>query len=156
MKKFLVSLLLVLLIVVCVASTSDAIVKITIKNNRNHDLSLAFRWLGLSGFNEEAKRSGWYGVKAGESRTITFEDAEWYLTGGEFGYYATGGGKVWAGKSSDEDPLKVIIHPKGKFDGHPDAPIKGGKVVYFRHVNLKLTNESNPQGPSAATLTFNP
>jgi hypothetical protein len=93
-------------------------------------------------------------VKAGESRTITFKDAVYALTAQDFGYYATGGGKVWAGKSNDERPLAVIIHPKGKFGGHPGDSIDGGKRVYFRHISLKQTDDSRENG--SATLTFNP
>jgi hypothetical protein len=154
MKKFktFYALLCAVLAAVCLALPSEAEVKITIKNNRSHNLSLAFRWAGFD--SPDDRRSGWYGVKAGESRTITFKDAVYALTAQDFGYYATGGGKVWAGKSNDERPLAVIIHPKSKFGGHPDDSIDGGKKVYFRHISLKQTDDSRENGN--ATLTFNP
>jgi hypothetical protein len=136
----------------CFSAKADAEVKITIKNNRSHNLSLAFRWAGFD--TPDDKRSGWYTVKAGESRTITFEDAVYALTAEDFGYYATGGGKVWQGSADDERPHPVIIHPKKKFSGHPEDPISGGKKVYFRHVSLKETDGSRENG--SATLTFNP
>jgi hypothetical protein len=138
--------------VVCFSAVSEAAVKITVKNNRDHGLSLAFRW---SGFDmPDDRRSGWYAVPSGESKTFTFKDVVYYLTVQDIGYYATGGGKVWAGKSSDERPLGVIIHPKNKFGGHPDDPIDGGKKVYFRHISLKQTDKARENG--SATITFNP
>jgi len=137
---------------VCFAPRSEAAVKVTIKNNRPHNMSFAFCWAGFD--SPDNRRSGWYSVKAGETRTITFKDTVYALTAQEFGYYATGGGSVWAGKPSDERPLEVIIHPKDKFGGHPDDPISGGKKVYFRHINLKETGDTREDG--TATLTFNP
>jgi hypothetical protein len=136
----------------CFSAKADAVIKITVKNNRDHNLSLAFRWAGFD--TPDDKRSGWHTVKAGESRTITFKDAVYALTAQDFGYYATGGGKVWQGSANDERPNPVIIHPKNKFDGHPEDPISGGKQVYFRHVKLKQTDDSRENG--SAALTFNP
>ena len=131
------------------SAPSEAKVKITIKNKRSHNLSLAFCW---SGFDlEDDRRSGWYIVKAGETRTITIKDATYFFTISGFGFYAIGDGKTWAGK---EDGLEVIIDPKKSFSGHPDDPIRGGKKVRFRRVNLKPTDEELFHG--SATLTFNP
>ena len=153
MKQFKIfaPLLFALLLVVCFAAVSDAAVKITVKNNRDHTLSLAFRWSGLDWEND--RRFGWRNVKAGETKTFTFEDAIYVMTSESFGYYAQGGKKVWAGKASDEY-MGVIINPKSAFGGHPDDPINGGKKVYFRRVNLKETGNSRVDG--SATLTFNP
>jgi hypothetical protein len=134
------------------ASSSSAAVTITIQNNRDHNLSLAFRWAGFD--TPDDRRIGWYNVKAGESKTFTFKDAEYALTAQDFGYYATGGGKVWKGKADDERPLPVIIHPKQAFKGSPDDPIDGGRKVYFRHIKLKETSDDRENG--SATLTFNP
>jgi opacity protein-like surface antigen len=148
--KFTAAFLAVLLAVCFAAASADAAIKITIKNNRNHNMTFAFRW---SGFDlPDDRRSGWYNVPSGESKTFTFKDADYFLTAQDFGYYATGGGKVWQGKSGDERPLDVIINPNGKFSGHPDDPITGGKKVFFRHVALKETGAND----ATATLTFNP
>ena len=126
--------------------------KITVKNNRDHNLSLAFRWAGFD--LPDDRRSGWYIVPSGESKTFTFKDAYYPMTAEGFGYYATGGEKVWAGKSGDEH-MAVIIHPKNKFSGHPDDPISGGKKVVFRRVALKETDDGTREN-ATATLTFNP
>ena len=132
--------------------SSCAAVKITIQNNRDHNLSLAFRWAGFD--TPDDRRSGWYTVKSGESKTFNFEDAVYALTEQDFGFYATGGGKTWRGSPEDERPLPVIIHPKQAFQGGPDDPVDGGKKVFFRHINLKETGNDRKDG--SATLTFNP
>ena len=134
------------------ASSSCAAVTITIHNNRDHNLSFAFCWAGFD--KPDDRRIGWYNVKAGESKTFTFNDAQYALTAQDFGYYAMGGGKVWTGKADDERPLPVIIHPKQAFKGSPDDPIDGGRKVYFRHIKLKETSDDMVNG--SATLTFNP
>jgi len=134
------------------ASSSYAAVTITIQNNRDHNLSFAFCWAGFD--QPDDRRIGWYNVKAGESKTFTFKDADYPLTAQDFGYYATGGGKVWSGKADDERPLPVIIHLKRAFKGHPEDPIDGGKKVYFRHINLKQA--SNDPANGSATLNFKP
>ncbi|MDD2452660.1 MAG: hypothetical protein PHI81_03235 [Synergistaceae bacterium] len=134
------------------ASSSLAAVKITVQNNRSHSLSFAFCWAGFD--IPDDRRIGWYNVKAGESKTFTFKDADYPLTAQDFGYYATGGGKVWSGKADDERPLPVIIHLKRAFKGHPEDPIDGGKKVYFRHINLKQA--SNDPANGSATLNFKP
>ena len=134
------------------ASSSYAAVTITIQNNRDHNLSFAFCWAGFD--QPDDRRIGWYNVKAGESKTFTFKDADYPLTAQDFGYYATGGGKVWSGKADDERPLPVIIHLKRAFKGHPEDPIDGGKKVYFRHIKLKQA--SNDPANGSATLNFKP
>jgi len=134
------------------ASSSYAAVTITIQNNRDHNLSFAFCWAGFD--QPDDRRIGWYNVKAGESKTFTFKDAQYALTEQYFGYYAVGGGKVWTGRANDERPLPVIIHPKQAFKGNPEDPIEGGKKVYFRHLKLKETSDDRVNG--SATLTFNP
>ena len=133
------------------AAPSEAEVKITIKNNRSHTLSIAFCWAGFD--TPDFKKKGWYNVKAGETRTITIKEAAYYFnsTSG-FGYYAFGGGKVWAGQEGKG--AEVIIHPTKSFSGYWDEPISGGKKVWFRHVNLKQTSEDMFHG--SATLTFAP
>ena len=149
MKQFkvFVPLFLALLLVVCVAAASDATVSITVRNNRSQAMSLAFCWNGV-----DPGRSGWHNVPAGTSKTFTFKDANYGFndgTNGSFGYYATSGKSVWAGKSSD---ASMIINPKGSFDGAPNDPISGGKKVFVRRVNLKATSSDGIDG--AATLTF--
>jgi hypothetical protein len=135
---------------VCIAAVSEAAVKITVKNNRNHKMYLAFRWRGFD--QPDDRRSGWYEVLAGQTKTLTFEDVVYVFTTDGFGYYAEGGGKVWAGTSSDG--FGVIIHSTKAFKGHPDDPISDGKKVYFKPLSLKQTDESRENG--SATLTFNP
>ncbi len=99
------------------------------------------------------RRIGWYNVKAGESKTFTFNDAQYALTAQDFGYYAMGGGKVWTGRRMTSVPLPVIIHPKQAFKGSPEDSIDGGRK-YFRHIKLKETSDDKVNG--SATLTFNP
>ena len=151
MKQFkvLVPLFLALLLVVCVAAASDAAVSVTVKNNRSQALSIAFRSSGFDG--PDDRRSGWHNVPAGTSKTFTFKEVSHTMTVSDFGYYAKSGKDVWAGKSSDERPLPVIINPKGNFSGHPEDPISGGQKVFFRHATLKET--TNPDN-GAVTLTF--
>ena len=134
------------------ASLSRAAVKITVQNNRGHSLSFAFCWAGFD--KPDDRRIGWYNVNAGESKTFTFNDAQYALTAQDFGYYAMGGGKVWTGKADDERPLPVIIHLKRAFKGNPEDPIDGGRKVYFRHIKLKETSDDKVNG--SGTLTFNP
>ena len=134
------------------ASSSLAAVKITVQNNRSHSLSFAFCWAGFD--KPDDRRIGWYTVNAGESKTFTFNDAQYALTAQDFGYYAMGGGKVWTGKADDERPLPVIIHLKRAFKGNPEDPIDGGRKVYFRHIKLKETSDDKVNG--SGTLTFNP
>jgi uncharacterized membrane protein len=132
------------------AAPSDAAVKITIKNNRSHDMWLSFCWAGLD--HEDDVSKGWYTVKAGESRTITFKDAIYALTSENFGYYATGGKYTWSGNTGSEY-MTFWIHPKNAFTGSHD-PISGGEKVEFKTLNLKSTSDNREDG--AGTLTFNP
>ena len=129
------------------APRADAEIRITIKNNRSHNISFAFCWNGFD--SPDDRRSGWYNVKAGETRTITFKDAIAPLTMDGFGYYAEGGGSVWRG-----DMRQVIIHPKKSFGGHPNGSVQGGKKVGFRKISLKKVGDANTD--AVATLTFNP
>jgi len=148
MKRKLVFLALFLVMAVFMAAPrAEAEIKITIKNNRPHNLSLAFCWRGMD--EPDDRRAGWYTVKAGETRTITFKEAISSLTMDGFGFYAEGGGSAWGG-----DLKQVNIHPKNSFKGHPDDHIKGGQRVGFRKVNLKKVGNANTD--ATATLTFNP
>jgi hypothetical protein len=113
-------------------------------------MSFAFCWAGFD--TPDDRRSGWYIVNAGATRTITLKDAVYALTAQEFGYYAKGGGSAWSGRANEGRRL-VIIHPTNAFSGHPDNPIAGGERVYFRYI--KLTAAANRENGSA-TLTFNP
>ena len=134
------------------ASRAEAWIKITLKNNRSHNIAVAFCWSGFD-FPDD-QRKGWYVVKPDESRVITLGDAIASLTWDGFGFYAQGtmrNGKkvIWSG-----DMLDVIIHPTKAFSGHPDDPIRGGIAVGFRKVNLKRVGDSSTD--AVATLTFNP
>jgi hypothetical protein len=138
MKKFNVffTAFCVIFAALCIASASEAKVTITVNNNRSYSLKMAFRW---SGFDlPDDRRSGWFTVPANTTKKFTI-DVAYALTADSFGYYATGGGKVWQGKSGD---LAVIIHPTKNFSGHPDTKISGGKKVYFRRVKLKGSEET--------------
>jgi hypothetical protein len=146
-------ILLVLALTILFSATAAAAIKVTIRNNRNHTISVAFRWSGFDTYDD--RRAGWYVVKAGGTKTVNFASAAYALTAQDFGYYAYGGGKVWSGKNTDSRPLPVIIHPKNKFGGHPNGSINGGKRVYFRRMNLKETPGSGREN-ATATLTFNP
>lgn len=140
---------------------AEAAVKITIKNNRSHNLALAFGWSNMDTY--QAK--GWYTVKAGETRTITLKDVISSFTMDGFSYYAKGGGSTWAGKTGDD--LQFWIHPTQAFDlvQSPsssddffnlklDEPVEGTKKVYFRRIALKKTGDRNTD--ARATLTFSP
>ena len=144
---FFIAALSMAMVIFVGAQRADAEVKITIKNNRSHNMSFAFCWSGFD-FPDD-RRSGWYNVKSGESRTITFKDAISSLTMDGFGYYAEGGGSTWRG-----DMRQVIIDPKKAFSGHPDGSIQGGKRVGFRKITLKKTGNDNTD--ATASLTFNP
>jgi len=134
------------------ASRAEAWIKITLKNNRSHNIAVAFCW---SGFDyDDDRRKGWYVVRPDESRVITLADAVSAHTWEDFGFYAQGtlgNEKIirWAG-----DMKQVIIHPSKAFDGHPEDPIRGGVAVEFRKVNLKKVGDRNMD--ATATLTFNP
>lgn len=141
-----------------VADRAEAAVKVTINNNMSHNLSIAFCWAGFDAPDDTSK--GWYNVKAGESKTITFKGAVYALTAQGFGYYATGttkGGKpiTWAGSSEDKHKA-YWIHPKKSFTGQSangGEPISDGKKVYFRALKLKETGSTRED--ATATLTFN-
>jgi hypothetical protein len=148
-RKFSLALFLAMAVFIA-APRAEAEIKVTIKNNRSHSMSFAFCWAGFD--TPDDRRSGWYNVNAGETRTITLKDAVYALTAQGFGYYAKGGGGVWSGRTNDERRL-VIIHPTSAFSGHPDNPISGGERVYFRYI--KLTAAANRQDGSVS-LTFNP
>jgi uncharacterized membrane protein len=126
---------------VCIVSVSEAEARVTIgvQNTTKDKVYLAFRW---SGFDmPDDRRQGWFVVQAGKFEAFTFEDVVYGLTADDFGYYAEGGGKVWAGKSSDKH-MGVIIHSTKSFKGHPDAPISGGKKVYFKRLSLKQLGDT--------------
>jgi hypothetical protein len=142
-----------------VADQAEATVKVTVKNNRSHNLSIAFCWAGFDLPDDTSK--GWYNIKAGESKTITIREAVYALTAQGFGYYATGTTKdgktiVWSGKSSDDRRKEYWIHPKKSFTGQSVSngePISGGKKVDFRALKLKKTGSTNED--ATATITFN-
>lgn len=132
----------------CLSVPSWAAVKITIENNRSHSMSFAFFWIVED---NDGRRSGWYIVPSGETKTYTFKDAMYSAEyGGNFCYYATGGGRVWEGIQGPECPFPVFIHPTKKFDGAFDIPISGGKSVFFRRIPMKQTGEWDGTGK----LTF--
>ena len=141
-----------LLAVASHAGTAEALVKVTLNNNRSHKVFVAFCWLGFD--YKDDRRIGWYPVEAGQSRVINLGEAVSSLTKSGFGFYAMGtmknGKKVyWSG-----DMKNVIIHPSKPFDGHPDAPIKGGIEVGFRQMKLRKVGDNNTD--AVGTLNFNP
>jgi hypothetical protein len=103
---------------------------------------LAFCW----GDMPDDQRQGWYTVAPGKFEAFTLKNAVYNLTAQDFGYYATGGGKVWAGKASDTRTLSVIINPHKPFAGRRNDPIAGGQKVYFKRLTLK---ESDSSGENA-------
>jgi hypothetical protein len=134
--------------IISVSSVSEAKVSITVKNTTNKKVYLAFRWRGFD--MPDDRRDGWYGVPAGETKTFTFKNIVYVFTADSFGYYAEGGGKVWAGKSSDG--LGVIIHPTKNFEGHPEDRISGGKKVYFKPLSLKETGNTREDATGSIVL----
>ena len=153
---FFIAALSLAAIILIGAPRADAEIKVTIKNNRSHTISLAFCWSGFDYEDDVSK--GWYNVKAGETRTITLKDAQYHFTAESFGYYAKGtpaGGKTlyWKGKD-DNEYMQFYIHPSESFTGSHDTRISGGQKVAFRNVSLKETGNSRTDG--SASLTFNP
>ena len=135
------------------ASSAEAEIKITIRNNRSHNMSIAFRW---DGFDENHSR-GWFTVNAGQSRTITLSEVVYALTSGGFGYYAIGGGSTWRG--NDDNGRYGWIHLREAFrftffGDEVENPKSGMQKVLYRRVNLTETGNSRENG--TATLTFNP
>ena len=146
-QKFILALFLAAAIFIG-APRADAELRVTIKNNRSHTLTFAFFY---DAANDDGFTTGWYNVKAGESRTITVNKDVPYRISSSIGYYATGGGKVWQGSS--DNGRRRWIDPNNAFTHNADkGSIKGGKQVYFRIV--RLTEGSNELG--STTLTFNP
>ncbi len=134
------------------ASRAEAWIKITLKNNRSHNIAVAFCWSGFDYADDQ--RKGWYVVQPNDSRVINLANATSSMTWEDFGFSAQGtlrnGKKIrWSG-----DMKQVIIHPSKAFDGHPEDPIAGGKKVGFRKLNLKKVGDANTD--AVATLTFNP
>jgi opacity protein-like surface antigen len=126
---------------VCIASAAEAKVTITVENNTNDTLYLAFRWSGSDSSND--RRDAWYNVPAGITRTITF-NIEYTLTAESFGYFAhtrsREGGKYFGGKESDG--MGVFIHLNGPFAGRPDDPMPGGEKVWFKPLKLQEVKTS--------------
>ncbi len=146
-----VCVLATLLAAQCV-SAAEAWIKITLKNNRSHNIAVAFCWSGFDYAYDQ--RKGWYVVKPNDSRVITLANAVAQMTSEDFGFYAQemlkNGKKItWSG-----DMKNVIIHPTKAFEGHPDDPIRGGKRVGFRKLKLKKVGDENTD--AVATLTFDP
>ncbi|MDL2271709.1 hypothetical protein LJC23_01600 [Desulfovibrio sp. OttesenSCG-928-I05] len=108
-------------------------------------MSFCFRWAGFDSPDDRVK--GWYNVPAGATKTFTFSEVIYAHTSGSFGYYASGGNKVWTGD------LKGWISPGKAFTGTPDRVASGGKKVGYRKITLRVG--SNREDGSA-TLTFNP
>ena len=139
MKRNLVFFITALSLAVAIfigAPRADAEIKVTIKNNRSHNLALAFCWSGFDYEDDVSK--GWYNVKGGETRTITFKDAQYHFTADSFGYYAKGtpaGEKTlyWSGKD-DNEYMGFYIHQTQAFTGSHDTRISGGQKVYFRYL----------------------
>ena len=149
--KFILALFLIMAVFAGVPH-AEAEVKITIKNNRSHNMSFAFRW---HGFDQDNYTKGWFNVKAGETKTFTLKKVVYALTSTAFGYYATGGGHTWAGGANNG--YRHWIHPTKAFAGgigvgeNKEKPISDGKQVYFRQ--LKLTGKEEN---GRASLTFSP
>jgi hypothetical protein len=134
--SFSVIFVAVSIISVSLVSEAEARITIGVKNTTKDKVYIAFCW----GDFPKPRRQGWSGIAAGETKTFTFEDAMFGVTVEEFGYYAQGGGKVWAGTSSNG--IGVIIHPNNSFKGNTLDPISGGKKVYFKRVTIKQVGET--------------
>jgi hypothetical protein len=128
------------IISVSLVSEAEARITISVKNATKDKVYIAFCWGDFPDEKRPGRRQGWSGVAAGETKKITFEDAMIGFTYERFGYYAQGGGKVWAGTSSNG--ISVIIHPNNSFKGHTQDPISGGKKVYFHRVSLKQIGDT--------------
>jgi hypothetical protein len=121
-------------------------VTVTIKNNRSHDMWVAFCLQGFGSPNDVSR--GWYTVKAGEARRIAFKN-NIRSSDGVFGYYAAGGGSIWQGDGG----LEYWIHRKDAFTGGSSengSPISGGEIVSFLSANLTKVSETEGE----VTLTF--
>jgi hypothetical protein len=104
---------------------------------------------------------GWYGVDAGKSRTITFDDfygTDW------FGYYAKNvpnegeKQKVWSSDGSSHFYGKLPILPEKDFinmialGGDNSRILSGSVEVGFHKLNFKKNEEY--ESTDTATLTF--
>jgi hypothetical protein len=158
-KFTVVSVMLAAAVLIGVLSVSraEAWVKITVKNNRSHNMSLAFRW---DGFDADYHSRGWFTVNAGQTRTITLDEVTYGLTARDFGYYAIGGGSTW--KGNNDNGIYGWFHPKEAFrlstdnDGKVENPKSGMQRVLFRRLNLKHSGAANDSANGTASLTFNP
>ena len=149
--KVILALSLAVAVFIC-ASSAEAEITITVRNNRSHNISIAFRW---DGFDANHSR-GWFTVNAGQSRTITLNDVVYALTAQGFGYYATGGGSTWRG--NNDNGLYGWIHPREAFrfaffGDEVKNPKSGMQKVLYRRINLRETG--NTREDATATLTFN-
>ena len=150
-RNFLLALLLVMTVFIG-ARSAEAEIKVTVRNNRSHNISIASRW---DGFDADFHSRGWFTVNAGQSRTITLSEVRYHLTFKGFGFYAIGGGTTWRG--NNDNGIRGWIHPREAFrlstdnDGDVTNPVRGMERVLFRRVNLRGSGADG-----TATLTFNP
>ena len=151
----LVAVSLAFLMGVLGVSSAEAEVKVTVKNNRSHTLSFAFRWNDVDvGY----YCKGWYNVKAGETRTITIGAAP---TLGGIGYYAKGGGSTWMG--NDNGSIAGFINANQPFETHswdregsnPDHSVGDMQRALYRPLNV-TASQHDPMGTGSASFTFNP
>ena len=150
-KSFLsASLFLISLALVLGSLESRAEVTIRVTNYLGSRVMIAFCWGGRTA--DQNRRAGWYYVLGYETKDIVL-DADYSYTWDEFGYYATGGGKVWSANSSPGASAgRVIIDPDGPFKGHPKDRIDGGQEVHFK--KIKLTPLKDPEDGVGA-VSFN-
>jgi hypothetical protein len=144
--------LLAVLVAVFLAAAgaeADGVTKITIRNKTSKKASVALMWWG-NGADATGGTKGWYGVEAGESRTVTYPAHNATYVEGYMGYYAKAESLVWAGKSGNGE--QGWIHPQKAFESVNGEPVSGGKEVLFRRFSVDWEKEAG--GNVAATITL--
>ena len=140
------------------ASPLRAEVKITVTNNYDFDLMIAFCWMNQ----DDWDRDGWRRVGAGETKTFAL-GAAFHFAQSSMGYYAKGGGLEWKGDPAKKTAVTdVWIHPTedftGSFSGYEEFEeedkVPGGTKVFFRRINIVPSSRDAFHGKGS--LVFGP
>ena len=148
-KHVFVKVLLVCLLVGLLAASAYAeTLKIKVTNKTDATISFAFAEGQVDSGGEDIpdKSRGWMNIKAGETKTRSYE----INTGFCAPYYyadSKGGKRVWGGKSGDR---AFWIHPTDSFNV-VGKKIPGGKRVPFRELDYEYDDRT---GECTATLNF--
>ena len=148
-KHVFVKVLLAALMVGSLAASANAeTLKLKVTNKTDATIHIAFAEGQVDSGGEDIpdRSRGWWNVKAGETKTRSYE----INTGFCAPYYyadSKGGKRVWGGKSGDR---AFWIHPEKGFNV-VGKKISGGKRVYFRRLNYEYDDRT---GEYTASLNF--